>query len=70
TMISRNSLPSYGGVAILIHNSIQYKEICLSTEFDAICVEICSKKQLNIISTYLQPKAVFTLSNLISVLSP
>lgn len=69
-MLSLNSSPSYGGVGILIHKSIQFKEIALASDFDAICIEICSKKTLNIISTYLPPKANFNLSNLNSVLTP
>lgn len=68
-MITLNSSPSYGGVAILIHKSIEYREITLRSDFDAICVEICSKTKLQIISTYIQPKAHFTLNNLYSVLN-
>jgi len=65
-MITLNTSPTYGGVGILIHNSLQYQEIPLRAEFDSVCVEICSKKKLRIVSSYISPKTKFTLLSLYS----
>lgn len=50
----------YGGVSLLIHNSLQHKQIPTATDFDAICVEIKTKITFNIFSAYLSPNLTFS----------
>jgi len=45
-----------GGVAIVIHNSIQHTEIHLSQDFESLCSKIHSKDTFNIICSYIPPR--------------
>lgn len=56
----------YGGVAILVHNSLQHRQINLGSDrqIDTICVEITSRIKFNIFSSYIKPDQNFTKNNL------
>ena len=58
------STTRYGGVALLIHNSIQHKLIDLNKDFDSIGLEIASRLKFRIIACYIPPKQSFTYNNL------
>ncbi|KAH8308526.1 hypothetical protein KR044_006935, partial [Drosophila immigrans] len=68
TLVTKNTSPSYGGVALLIHNSIQTRDIAPNDDFDAICAEVTSKLKFKIISVYLAPNQKFSRQNLQNVL--
>ena len=64
-MYSTNtSTTRYGGVALLVNNSVQYRPITLANVFDAISCEIQSKIKFEIASTYIAPDKNFTLNSL------
>jgi len=58
-----------GGVAILVHNSIQHTEIHLPQDFESLCSKIQSKYTFNIICSYIPPRQHFTCNNLENVYS-
>ena len=68
-LISLNTTNSYGGVALLIHNSIQYNPIILQNDFDAIGIEITSKQKFSLLCCYIQPNRNFSNQNLENVLN-
>lgn len=62
---ANSSINRHGGVALLIHNSIQQQNIpinCLN--FDNIAVQVHSKIKFTIISSYIPPNRTFNLKNL------
>lgn len=69
TLYSNNYSPTYGGEAILIHNSIQNYSITLPNDFDATGIEAHSIKKMKIISAYIPPTKPFTKSNLLNVIN-
>lgn len=67
TIYARNtSNTRYGGVAILVHNSLQHRQINLGRDqgIDTICVEITSRIKFNIFSSYIKPDQNFTKNHL------
>ncbi|XP_030246512.1 uncharacterized protein LOC108658168 [Drosophila navojoa] len=68
TLITKNSSPSHGGVALLIHNSLQTREICLNGGFDVVCAELKSNLKFRVISAYIAPNRRFSMNNLQNVL--
>lgn len=67
TMYSINTSNSrYGGVSILVHNSLQHRQIFLGRDptIDTICIEIVSKIKFHIYSSYIPPNQNFSLQNL------
>lgn len=54
--LKNSSQTRYGGVGLLIHKSIEHKQILLADDFDAICLETVSKFKFNIVSAYIDPK--------------
>ena len=69
TLIELNSSNSYGGVALLIHNSIQYNSLNLQNDFDAIGIDLFSKVKFSLICCYIQPNKQFCNQNLENVLN-
>jgi len=49
-----------GGVALLIHKSVQHKQIPVGQAIETIGFEIQSQKKLNIFSAYIPPSQKFT----------
>ena len=68
SLYNTNSSQSWGGSAILVHNSIQHKQILLNNDFDAIGIEVISKLKFTIVSAYIPPNFNFSLQNLSNVL--
>lgn len=55
---------SYGGSALLIHNSIQHEELDSQSNFDSIALHIHSKKSFILFSTYIPPNKSFVYNDL------
>lgn len=51
----------FGGVAILVHTSIQHSQTNQNSQFETIEIEIISKIKINILATYIPPNKTFTL---------
>jgi len=45
----------FGGVALLVHKSIQHTVLNITIDIEAIAINIESKLKLNIFSTYISP---------------
>lgn len=67
TMYNYNNSNSFGGVSLLIHNSIQHYPISLNNDLETIGFEIHSKIKFKIISTYISPNVYFSYNNLQNV---
>jgi len=59
------AINGYGGVALLIHNSIQQQIVPTNApDFDTIAVKVHSKIKFTIISSYIPPSKSFKIQNL------
>ncbi|KAH8280794.1 hypothetical protein KR054_012347, partial [Drosophila jambulina] len=65
-----NSNNIFGGAALLVHNSISHSQKTLNIDFDAVGISIQTKKNIDLISTYISPSQQFNLRNLENVLAP
>lgn len=68
TLILKNtSQTRYGGVCTLIHKSVGHKQITISNDFDAICVQTISRFKFNIFNIYINPQHRLTYNQLSNV---
>lgn len=69
-LYTRNtSKTRYGGVGLLIHKSVEHKQISTSDDFDNLCFELKVNMKFNIISTYISPQQTLNNSQLERVLN-
>lgn len=61
---SENSNNSYGGSALIIHDSVQHEPINLTSSLEVVAQKIHSKITFNIFSTYISPSTKFNISEL------
>lgn len=59
-----SSTTRYGGVALLIHNSLKHDRINTSNDFDALRFEITSRQKFCITNAYIPPNKNFNTENL------
>jgi len=68
TIIEKNTANnSHGGVAMLVHNSIQYDRLTMNHDFDAVGIVLHSKMKIRLITTYIPPDKSFQLDNLVNM---
>jgi len=61
TIIEKNTANnSHGGVAMLVHNSIQYDRLTMNHDFDAVGIVLHSKMKVRLITTYIPPDKSLT----------
>lgn len=62
-MISNTSTNRFGGVALLVHKSIQHIQIYTNSDFETVAIEIDSLNKITIFSSYISPSTPFTYNN-------
>lgn len=62
--ISKLTANSFGGSALIVHNSIQHKQINSDNTFDTVALTIQSKLKFTIFSTYISPNTTFNKKNI------
>ena len=55
---------AHGGVAIIVHKSVQHSNIPLNTDLQAIAIRACFDSEITICSLYLPPHLKFTDSDI------
>lgn len=65
-MISNTSTNRFGGVALLVHKSIQHTQIFTNFDFETVAIEIDSLNK-TVFSSYISPSTPFTYNNLNNV---
>jgi len=69
TLITNIATNGFGGVALLVHNSIQHTQHIINEDFEAIAAKIESKQTIIIYSIYIAPNKPLSRNNLNNVIN-